>query len=122
MQERFTHPIKAVAGISAIVALLGFGLVVRVGGHCCPSSALAAERAGEPSNGKKSVTLAVEGMTCGACSVAVKTALKKLDGVKDASVSYADKRAVVEYDPTKVTPNQMVEAVTKLGYKASIAS
>lgn len=67
-----------------------------------------------------SVTLAVEGMTCRSCSVAVRTTLKKLAGVQEAKVSVSEKRAVVEYDPAKVTPQRLIDAVNRLGYKASL--
>ncbi len=66
------------------------------------------------------VTLRVEGMSCAACAFSVRTALKKLDGVKDAKVSSAESQAVVDYNPAKVTPEQMIDAVNKLGYKASL--
>ena len=68
----------------------------------------------------KSATLAVKGWTCGSCAVSTRIALKKLDGVKDARVTYADKGAVVEYAPSKVTTGQLADAVNKLGYKASL--
>lgn len=68
----------------------------------------------------KTVSLTVEGMTCASCSVAVRIALEKLDGVKEAKVSVADKRAVVDYAPASVTPQQIVEAINNLGYRASL--
>ena len=53
-------------------------------------------------------------------TTAIRIALRKLDGVKDAKVSFADKQAVVEYAPSKVTPERLADAVNKLGYKASL--
>ena len=67
------------------------------------------------------VTLSVEGMTCASCSVAVRTVLKRLDGVKEAKVNLSEKNAVVEYEPAKVKPQQMVDAVNRLGYQANLA-
>ena len=66
------------------------------------------------------VTLKVEGMSCAACAFSVRTARKKLDGVKDAKVSSSESQAVVDYNPAKVTAEQMIDAVNKLGYKASL--
>lgn len=65
-------------------------------------------------------TLSVDGMFCATCKVAVRTALSKLDGVKDARVDVANKSVTVEYDPNKVTPQQLVDAVNRLGYQASL--
>lgn len=75
--------------------------------------------AADPPSGR-TTTLQIEGMTCGACATSVKIVLGKLDGVSDAKVSFREKRAVVTYDPGKVTPEQMVEAIhAKLPYKAT---
>lgn len=63
----------------------------------------------------------IEGLDCAACTVAIRIALKKVSGVRDAKVIYEEKRATVEYDPAKVTPRDLVDAVAKLGYKASLS-
>lgn len=66
------------------------------------------------------VTLRVEGMTCGGCTLATRKVLERLDGVTKADVSYESKRAVVTYDPAKVTVAQMVAAVATLKYTATV--
>jgi len=43
------------------------------------------------------------------------------DGVVEATVSYDDKRADVEYRPEVVTPKQLVEAVNETGFKAKLS-
>jgi copper chaperone CopZ len=70
--------------------------------------------------GPPTVVLHVEGMTCPSCKVAVRTALSKLEGVKDARVDVAQKSAAVEYDPSRMRPRQMLDAVNRLGYQASL--
>lgn len=70
--------------------------------------------------GTAAVALHVEGMTCPSCKVAVRTAITRLAGVKDAKVDVAQKSATVEYDPSKVSPQQIVDAVNRLGYQASL--
>lgn len=77
---------------------------------------------GTAAAGSATVSLHVEGMTCPSCKVAVRLALTKLDGVKDAKVDVAKKSATVDYDPAKVTPKQLVDAVNRLGYEASISA
>lgn len=64
----------------------------------------------------KRAELGVDGMTCASCSSAVERALKKLDGVSEASVNLATNRAAFSYDPTKVKLTQVREAITKTGY------
>lgn len=87
---------------------------------CCSTAADASDSPAQTTPAVSTVTLTVEGMTCASCSVAVRTALKKLDGVRDARVSVEEKRAVVDYDAAKVSPQRMVEAVNRLGYRASV--
>ncbi len=63
------------------------------------------------------VKFGVEGMTCASCAFATKAALKKLDGVEKAKVSYSDKQASVTYDPDRVTLEQMADAIRQAGFK-----
>lgn len=93
------------------------GLAVVEGARLCPCGGGSA-RAQVPATASRTVTLHIDGMDCPACTTAVRIALKKLDGVEEAKVSYSDKQAVVEYTPGKVTPQQLAEAVNRLGYKA----
>ena len=75
-----------------------------------------------PSADPKIATFHVDGMTCGGCVIGVRKVLTRLDGVERAEVSYEGQRAVVTYDPAKVTIEQMIAAIGTLGYKASIVS
>lgn len=67
----------------------------------------------------KSVTLKVEGMTCSLCVPAVKKALSGVEGVKAVQVSFEKKEAVVEYDEGKADVQDMIKAVSMIGYKAT---
>ena len=46
--------------------------------------------------------------------------LKRIDGVVAAEVSYDDQRAAVRYDPEKVTPQKLIDAVNETGFKATL--
>jgi mercuric transport protein len=70
--------------------------------------------------GQATVTLALDGMTCASCGATIRVVLKKLDGVRDATVSFKDRRAQVTYDPARVTPDKMVKAIEDAGYKARV--
>ena len=59
--------------------------------------------------------LPIEGMTCASCAARIERSLNKLEGVT-ASVNYATEKAAVEYDPSEVTPDALVEAVEQVGY------
>src|SRR6266852_4733334 len=64
-------------------------------------------------------TLALEGMTCASCAMRIEKGLKKVPGVKDASVNLATERADVTYDPTQTDVDQLVLKVEAVGYKAT---
>lgn len=68
----------------------------------------------------ETVTLDVRGMTCEACEVHVRSALREVPGVRSAQVSYAAARAVVQAEPG-VDRQALLEAVGTTGYQASIA-
>lgn len=62
--------------------------------------------------------LDIEGMTCTGCEESVDYALKSEKGVISATSSYKTGIAYVEYDKTKVKPEQLKNAVKeKVGYK-----
>ena len=60
---------------------------------------------------------AISGMTCAACANRVEKRLNKLPGVKNAAVNFAIETAAVDYHTGAVSPEEMIEAVEKLGYK-----
>ncbi|HHW30278.1 MAG TPA: copper-translocating P-type ATPase [Clostridiaceae bacterium] len=63
-------------------------------------------------------TLKIEGMTCAACAKAVERAAKKLDGVAEASVNLATEKLSVKYDESKVSVEDIQNAISKAGYNA----
>ena len=66
--------------------------------------------------GTKTVTLEVPGMTCSACPITVRAALKKVPGVEKVSVSYEPKEAVVTFDDAKTSLAALQEATRNAGY------
>ena len=70
------------------------------------------------SMGESRALLALEGMTCASCAMRIEKGLKKIPGVKEASVNLATEQASVVYDPTQANMQQMVQKVEAVGYKA----
>ena len=68
-----------------------------------------------------SVELKVEGMTCDGCVRGVTKKLSGIAGVERAQVNLAAAKATVDYDDSRVNPDQMIAAVEQIGYKASKA-
>ena len=58
----------------------------------------------------------VSGMHCASCAANIQRSLRKLDGVSQAGVNYANEQAVVQYDQTALSPDAIAQAVTNAGY------
>lgn len=65
--------------------------------------------------------LEIEGMTCTGCEQSVDYALKSQEGVVSATSSYKTGIAYVQYDKTKVKPEQLKKAIEEIvGYNITI--
>ena len=64
----------------------------------------------------KTVTLRVPGMTCSACPITVKKALQQVQGVEKVTATFKPKEAVVTFDDSKTTLEQLREATANAGY------
>ena len=62
------------------------------------------------------VTLKVDGMTCGGCVASVTRVLRTLPGVNDVAVTLRPGEARVEYDPARTDVAALKAAVQGAGY------
>lgn len=60
--------------------------------------------------------LPVIGMACASCSAHVERALNGLRGVQSASVSLASRTALIDYDPSAITLEEMKAAINGIGF------
>ena len=68
------------------------------------------------------VTIDIEGMTCNGCVNSVTTALNQIEGVQSAEVNLKPGCATVTFDDERADSKQMLEAISKLGYKATLGT
>lgn len=68
---------------------------------------------------EKTVTLAVQHMTCSLCPRTVKASLQAVPGVTNVIVSFEDKTAVVTFDDGKAGVDALVRATTNAGYPSA---
>src|SRR6266851_8796303 len=66
------------------------------------------------------VLIAIEGMHCTSCATGIKAMLKRTPGVISAEVSFERREADVEYDPSRTSPEKIVEAIANMGYKSNV--
>ncbi len=72
------------------------------------------------SNAAQRLSLALYGMHCSSCAAIIERSIKKVPGVTEAHVNFAAEKAAVVYDNNTASEAQLVEAVKKAGYKASV--
>ncbi len=58
----------------------------------------------------------VGGMSCSFCTATIERALGRMDGVAAVHVSLAHEEALIQYDPTKRQPEELMETLRSLGY------
>ncbi|MBA3438648.1 MAG: heavy-metal-associated domain-containing protein [Pyrinomonadaceae bacterium] len=97
--------LATIAGVSALIVR-----AQRTGDAATSTSAVKTER----------VIVGIEGMHCGSCASGIKAMLKRTPGVVSAEVNFESKEANVEYDPAGTSREKIVEAITNMGYKASV--
>jgi periplasmic mercuric ion binding protein len=64
----------------------------------------------------KTVTLAIEGMTCTGCENTIQEAVTKVPGVAEIKASHLDSTAVVSFDTTKTYISAIGDAINEAGY------
>lgn len=64
--------------------------------------------------------IAVEGMTCGACTSAVEGGFSDVPGVKHFSISLLSERAVIEHDASLLPTEKIIEIIEDRGFGATL--
>ncbi len=62
----------------------------------------------------------VQGMHCTGCEYSVESGLRLVSGVVAADADHERASVRVEFDPTEVTVERLVEAVNEIGYRAAL--
>ena len=65
------------------------------------------------------VTLKVEGMTCTGCEQRLGTALRRLEGVSEATADHRTGELTIRYDPETTSREALEERVVTAGYEVA---
>ena len=68
----------------------------------------------------QTVTLNVDGMTCGGCVKSVTRLSAGVEGVEKAEVSLENKNAVITFDESKTDTDALIDAVEDGGYDVAL--
>ncbi|KAL6801146.1 heavy metal translocatin [Trichoderma sp. SZMC 28013] len=105
--------------IAEIIEDRGFGAEIVDSAKAQPDSSTKAEN---PSSSIATTTVAIEGMTCGACTSAVEGGFQGVEGVLKFNISLLAERAVISHDVTKLSPEQISEIIEDRGFDATVLS
>lgn len=106
-----SRPGMVVWGISVLLATLLFIGPARSALQPAPVTTMEVS-----SMNATTITLAVEGMACTACSRRLESVLATVEGISQATVSYDDKRATVTYDPDRIDAESIRHHIQETGF------
>jgi mercuric ion binding protein len=69
---------------------------------------------------EQTVKLSVRGMSCISCVYTAKSALRSVDGVKKADVLGHKRMAIVTFDDTKGSVEQLIAALANVGFPTKL--
>lgn len=70
--------------------------------------------------GEKQIVILVEGMSCFTCELTVEKAINNIEGVQSSQASAQNGNVSILYDPSNVAVEDLIKAINKTGYKASL--
>jgi copper chaperone len=65
----------------------------------------------------ETISIPIEGMTCGGCVKSVTGVLQKIIGVNSVIVSLEKKLAEIQFDEAKTSPRDFKQAIEDAGYE-----
>jgi Cu+-exporting ATPase len=71
---------------------------------------------------QKKISFDVEGIHCASCVNRIEKALHKDSGILSASVNLATEKASVSFEDSQLNVTQIIDLITKAGYKARLSS
>ncbi len=104
--------VPAVAAVALFFGVGGLAVVAHSGSATAAETTVVAQ--------EHTVTFAVENMTCAACPITVRTAMRGVDGVRSVDVDFDAKSATVTFDPAVTTAEEIGSRSANAGYPAQL--
>ena len=76
----------------------------------------------EQAAGTRTAVIPVKGMHCATCALSISKTLYKREGIREADVNYGTEKAVVEYDPEKISLEEIGDTIRELEYEPVLPS
>ena len=85
-----------------------------------PDPELSSDRENKNAAERLTIYLKVSDMWCPACAWVIEAALKKHSGVFRSACNFSTDRVSCEYNPIQTSPDEIIRAIGRLGYRAAI--
>ncbi len=73
-------------------------------------------------DGIEHLQIPIMGMDCASCVVNIEKEIGKLSGIKKVKVNYLMEKAYLDYQPDKVTTEEIIKAIKRAGYQSGTAT
>lgn len=67
------------------------------------------------------IEMNIKGMHCGGCATGIQMVTEQMDGVSSSFVDLEGKKGTFEIDSSKVSTDDIIAEIKKLGYSATVA-
>ncbi|HWP82183.1 MAG TPA: mercuric transporter MerT family protein [Bacteroidota bacterium] len=108
---------KGAVWLAALIALLAIAFPYVGPTNTAVAQSMLAQQPQEMTRSAVAV-LEIEGMDCKGCVKGLEATLGRADGVRKAAVEFEKRRAVVEFDSTKISLQRLIAVVDETGFKA----
>ena len=72
-------------------------------------------------NHQEKVTIKISGMSCNHCVQRIEKALQQAKGVNKARVVLSEEKAYLEYDPTAINTETLLQIIKDSGYEGVLS-
>ncbi len=118
----------------AVAVLVAFGIVLQVPehdamnvdamegmDHASSMGGMTAATSTDAASPQQTVALEVTGMTQTRCAAAARVAVKRVEGVQEATFSYERGEGLVTYDTSRTSPGDFIAELERMtGFKATV--
>jgi len=74
-----------------------------------------------PANKQENVIIKISGMSCNHCVQRIENALQQSRGVNTAQVDLSAEKAYIEYDPTVINAETLLQIIKDSGYEGVLS-
>ncbi|XP_066286595.1 copper-transporting ATPase 1-like [Branchiostoma lanceolatum] len=85
-----------------------------------PGSSKPITKQTQPPSGEQTVVVGIQGMTCNSCVQSIEGRMATFTGVKSVQVSLGNANGTIVYEPSKVSAEELREAIDDMGFEASL--